>query len=240
MRPDGKDRSNRDWSLADQVYEEVLRRIVEGEFPENSKLPSENSLSEQLGVSRPVLRQALSQLRDDGIVLSRQGSGSYVHKRPAKAMLSFAPVGSIADIQRTFEFRITIESEAAALAAKRWNEQSLGRIEQALKALDGCIETGALGADADEEFHLAIASATDNHYFMSTRASMKPQILMGMNLARSLSLTVSSDRLKLVQSEHYEILDAIRRRDSDAAHKAMRRHVENARTRIFDGTPASH
>ncbi|MXU65169.1 FadR/GntR family transcriptional regulator [Oceanomicrobium pacificus] len=229
------DRSGRDWSLSDQVYEQILRLIVDGQFPEGSKLPPETRLSEDLGVSRPVLRQALKQLRDDGVITSRQGSGSYVQRRPDRAMLSFAPVGSIADVQRTFEFRAVIESDAAALAAERWTDEDMARIDAAMVALETCIREGALGADADEELHLAICAATDNHYFVSARSSMKSQIITGMNLARSLSLTKPVARLELVQAEHRGIVAAIRKRDAEAARHLMKAHVDNARQRVFEG-----
>ncbi|MEZ7881334.1 MAG: GntR family transcriptional regulator, partial [Rhodospirillales bacterium] len=109
----------RDWKLSDQAYERILAKIVDGQFPENSKLPAEIELSKQLEVSRPVLRQALARLRQDEVISSRQGSGSFVMRRPASQMLDFAPVGSIADIQRCFEFRAAVEGAGAALAAER-------------------------------------------------------------------------------------------------------------------------
>ena len=115
--PPSSSPEQKDWKLSDQVYERILSKIVDGAFPENSKLPTEIELSKRLEVSRPVLRQALARLREDEVISSRQGSGSYVMRRPAPQMLDFAPVGSIADIQRCFEFRAAVEGAAAALAA---------------------------------------------------------------------------------------------------------------------------
>lgn len=229
-------RSLRDWSLADQVYETVLTRIIEGHFPENSRLPAETALAEEMGVSRPVLRQALKQLREDGIIHSRQGSGSFVRKSPDRAVLRFAPVGSIADIQRTFEFRATVEGDAAALAAERWTDEDIARIRAALDDLERCIAEGSLGTEADEAFHLAICTATHNHYYVSARSSMNRQILTGMNLARNLSLTRPAERLRLVQDEHLDIFACLERRDAATARHAMRTHVERARARVFEGT----
>ena len=223
------------WKLADHVYEQVLERIMTGEFPQGSRLPPEEELSRTLGVSRPVLRQALRRLREDEIIQSRKGSGSYVLKRPDRSILSFAPVGSIADIQRCFEFRIAVEGEAARLAAERRSDDDLKRIGVALEALDECIRAGTLGSDADEDFHLAVCEASGNRFFADARASMQAQIIFGMNLARSLSLQKTAARLELVQSEHVGIYDAIRRRDRGAAETAMRSHIENARRRVFEG-----
>lgn len=229
------ERPVRDRTLSDKAYENILAKIMDGDIPVGGKLPTEQVLSEELGVSRPVLRQALKQLREDDVVVSRQGSGSYVKRRPEGAVRDFAPVGSIADIQRTFEFRAAIEGEAAYLAAERRTDADLKEMQAALKELERCIATGELGVAADEVFHAAVCNAADNQYFAAARSSMKSNILTGMNLTRNLSLTKPQDRMRLVQSEHYDIFDAIEARDSDAARTAMRAHVENARKRIFEG-----
>ncbi|GAW36376.1 HTH-type transcriptional regulator LutR [Roseovarius sp. A-2] len=226
----GKDRT-----LSDQVYEKILAMILSGETPVGAKLPTEHAMSEMLEVSRPVLRQALKQLREDGVVVSRQGSGSFVKRRPETAVLEFAPVGSIADIQRTFEFRAAIEGEAAYLAAARRTDRDLAQMRAQLQKLDHCIREGELGVDADEAFHEAISVASGNQYFTAARTSMKANILTGLNLTRNLSLTKSQERMELVQQEHFLVLDALERGDQDGARVAMRRHVENARKRVFQG-----
>ncbi|CTQ55521.1 L-lactate utilization operon repressor [Roseibium album] len=229
------ERQVRDRTLSDKAYESILAKIMDGDIPVGGKLPTEHILSEELGVSRPVLRQALKQLREDDVVVSRQGSGSFVKRRPEGAVLDFAPVGSIADIQRTFEFRAAVEGEAAYLAAERRTDADLKELRGALEELDRCITAGELGVAADEVFHVAVCNAADNKYFVAARSSMKSNILTGMNLTRNLSLTKPQDRMRLVQGEHYAIFDAIEARDSEAAKIAMREHVENARKRIFEG-----
>lgn len=228
-------KAGRDRTLSDRVYEKILSLIVSGEIPVGAKLPTEHMLSDQLEVSRPVLRQALKQLREDGVVVSRQGSGSFVQRRPEGAVLDFAPVGSIADIQRTFEFRAAVEGEAAYLAAQRRTDADLTKMRAILDELDRCIKDGELGVDADETFHELICTASGNQYFSAARTSMKANILTGLNLTRNLSLTKPQERLELVQREHYQIYDAIEQQDQDAARTAMRAHVENARKRVFEG-----
>ncbi len=221
--------------MADRVYEKVLAMISSGEAPVGEKLPTEHALCELLEVSRPVLRQALKQLREDGVIVSKQGSGSYVQKRPEESVLDFAPVGSIADIQRTFEFRAAVEGEAAFLAAKRRSDEDIREMRAILADLDDCIRKGALGVDIDELFHEAVCKAAGNQYFAAARTSMKSNILIGLNLTRNLSLTKPVERMEGVQKEHYEILAAIEAGDEAAARDAMRLHVENARRRVFEG-----
>lgn len=244
MKPTNSDNKQRpesisttsDRTLSDLCYEKILSLVVNGDFLVGEKLPSEQALGAQLSVSRPVLRQALKQLREDDVIVSRQGSGSFVNRRPDGDVLDFAPVGSIADIQRTFEFRAALEGEAAYLAATRRSDDDLLCLQGALATLDSCIAEGNLGVDGDEEFHLAVCRASDNQYFVSARTSMKSNILTGMNLTRNLSLQRPQERMLLVQQEHYAIYEAILAKNQDAARTAMRSHVENARNRVFEGT----
>jgi DNA-binding FadR family transcriptional regulator len=221
-----------------RIYDGILGSIVSGEFAENARLPSEVELSHRFKVSRPVVREALARLRDDGLIVSRQGSGSYVTRRPDDAVLRFVPVGSIADIQRCFEFRVGLEGAAAALAAERWDSVQLAEIRSAFEALEICIRTGQLGVEEDSRFHQAVARATHNHYFISVLLSLQAHIALGMNLTRNLSMLRSDNRLRLVQDEHTSILTAIEARDPTAARAAMETHIENARRRMFEGAPA--
>ena len=225
--------------LSAGIYEQLFKGIVSGEFPVNARLPSETELARRFGASRPVVREALARLRDDGLIVSRQGSGSYVKRRPDQAVLQFVPVGSIADIQRCFEFRVGLEGAAAALAATRWEEQDLAQITAAFEELEACIETGRLGVEADEHFHHAVARATHNPYHLSVQSSLQPHIAFGMTLTRNLSLLRAAERLRAVQDEHRAIMTAIERRRPEEARLSMEAHIENARRRMFEGVAAN-
>ena len=234
--------SGASWSeakLSASIYQRIFEIIIAGEIVVNARLPSETDLAQRFGASRPVVREALARLRDDGIIVSRQGSGSYVKQRPDTAMLRFAPIETIADIARCFEFRVGLESAAAALAAERHEEEDLGEIETAFGEIEACIRDGLLGVDADERFHMAIAKATHNAYHVSVQSSLQPHIVNGMNLTRNLSLLRTAERLRQVQDEHRAIADHIAARKPDAARAAMRRHLDNARRRMFDNAPAA-
>ena len=151
-------------------------------------------------------------------------------------MLRFVPVGSVADIQRCFEFRVGLEGAAAALAALRWEEEDLAEIKAALLDLESCIREGGPGVEADARFHRAIAQATHNPFHMSVQRSLEPHVAFGMNFARNLSLLRPAARLRIVQREHEIIVEAIEARDGTRARNAMEAHVENARRRVFEGT----
>lgn len=219
--------------LVDRVYREILGSIIAGEFPEGGKLPTEIALTERFSASRPTIREALSRLRADGITSTRQGSGTVVRRRPDPDMPRFTPLETLSDVQRCFEFRIVVESGAAELAASKASGSDLAHIEHTFRGLDTVIAEHALGAREDFDFHLAVARASHNQFFISAVTLMQEQVLVSMNLMRNLSLLKSIERQQLVQAEHEAIVVALRRRDALSAGLAMRRHIENARNRMF-------
>lgn len=227
----------RNVKLSDQVYERVFELIVSGEYPTNCRLPSEVELAEQFNVSRPVVREALGRLRDDQLIVSRQGSGSYVQRRPDSATLGFSPLGSIADIQRCYEFREAIEGYGAALAAERRSDEDMAVLLDLVRQLESAVTAGSLGAEADFSFHVSVARASKNRFLITSLQSLERQAAFGIRLARSLSLARPRARLLEVQKEHEEICDTIRRQDPHAASQAMLSHLRNARRRVFEGSP---
>ena len=220
-------------TLGDYAYERILRMIVAGEVGDNRKLPSETALSRTIGVSRPVLRQALAVLREDGIIASRQGSGSYVVRRPHPSVLSFGPDGSVADIHRCFEFRAAIESEAAALAAHRRTSEQMEQLERALDAATAGGD-GVIDIAADHRLHTLICEAADNQYFASAMTEIHRHMRSVMDLGRR-ALRLRPDHAgENVNAEHEAVIAAIRDKDTARASQAMRAHVERARLRVFE------
>lgn len=222
--------------LSDTVYEKILERIVDESYPVNSRLPTENTLATEFGISRPVVREALARLRDDGVIRSRRGSGTYVQRAPSNAAMQLAPLSSIADMGRCYEFRISLEGEVAYYAALPDAAVHRGHLEGALERLSAAVESGALGVEEDFEFHRAIARATGNRFFEGALLALRDSVLMGMTVTRSLSLMRSRERLMAVHREHLDIADAIRANDPEGARIAMRTHIDNARRRVFEGT----
>lgn len=221
---------------ADSVYDLLLQAIIEGTYAVNSKLPAEDRLSKEIGVSRPVLRTALIRLRDDGIVISRRGSGNFVARRPNQSVMEFVPLGSITDIQRCYEFRMDVEAAAAKWAAQRRTEEDLDAMEAAYREISASYLHQGLGVDADFNLHQAVANASQNSNYIAVLASLAEQVEFGMNLSRSLTLIASPNRNALVQMEHRKIIDAIRLQDAEAASRAMHDHLSNAWDRMFEGT----
>ncbi len=232
-KPHGDVRERR--PLSDRLYAEISQLIVSGVLPHGSKLPTEAALSDRFRASRPVVREALARLRASGVIESRQGSGSYVRRRVSAPEIRFAPLGSIDDLARWYDFRIVIESEAAYLAARDRDAAAVARIRAALRAFDHEVAGGGTGDDNDFAFHMAVAEASRNAFFVETMASVRNQVLFSISLSRSLYWRRPVGRTRSVAAEHRAVFEAIRDGDPDRARAAMRRHIANVRKRIFTG-----
>jgi len=224
--------------LSDRLYEQISKRIVAGEFPDGSKLPTEAEMGARFKASRPVVREALARLRANELIESRQGSGSFVRRRVSAPEIHCAPLGSIADLESWYEFRTVIESEAAYLAARSRDAAGLAKIRSALAAYDREVAAGASGDDADYAFHLAVAEASRNAFFLETIASTRNQVLFSISLARGLYWRRPAGRVQVVHAEHTAVFEAIRERDPERARAAMRQHIANVRARVFKGAAA--
>lgn len=221
--------------LSDTVYGQILEDIVGLGLPQNTRLRTENDYARAFGVSRPIVREALARLREDGVIYSRRGSGTYVRQPPSSAIGRFAPIASIADIQRCFEYRVAIESVTARLAAQRWDEETIAEIERAQRAFEDAVAERQVAAELDLEFHLAIARAAKNHFLVAALEHTREQIAVALNLVRNLSLLRPDARRVAAGREHLAIVEAIRARDSELAGARMVEHLQNSKTRVFEG-----
>jgi GntR family transcriptional repressor for pyruvate dehydrogenase complex len=222
--------------LSDVAYAKIAGSIANAEYPVGTKLPTENEMAEMLSVSRPIIREALARLRDDGLVVSRRGSGTYVRRAPSPADHSLAPLSSISDMRRCLEFRIAFEGEAAFEAARGLTAGGWERLAAALAQLEQSLGVREIPVEEDYAFHLAVASASENRFFAATLASMREPITVGMGITRNLSFLRTEESVRALHREHAAIATAVEARDPEAARDAMRLHLNNAMRRAFEGT----
>jgi len=222
--------------LADQLYDQLLQQIIQGKYPEESRLPSEFDLCAAFGVSRPVVREALFRLQTDGVVVSQRGAGSYVRRRPSPELVRLAPIGGLAELVRCMELRRAIEGDAAYMAALRRNDDDLAAMEAALNDMQRALDNRQVGNEADFRFHQAIALACRNDLFVTALQSLATQIFDYMRVMRSLALASAASRGRQVQREHERIFLAIKNEKPDDARDAMREHINNSRMRTLDET----
>lgn len=221
----------------DTVYAGIIESMSNGDYPENGRLPTETELAQNYGVSRPTVREALSRLRLDGLISSRRGSGSFVLRRPDRNIKRFAPIESIADVQRCFAFRIALESTGASLAAESRTQRDLDEIAKMYEFMEQARlkDENTAFVENDLLFHLAVARASQNIFFVTALELIVEQMKVGMRLALNLSLERERVWREMVQAEHRDILIAVEKGSSVDAADAMRYHLANARRRLFEG-----
>lgn len=221
--------------LGEKVYSELSALFGAEGFVAGAKLPSENALAGRFGVSRPVVRQALVQLRTEGRVVSRKGSGNYVSATPDPApVIPFGAFHSIPDVRNFLEFRCSLEGEIAAQAALRFDPGAVAEVRRRRLALEAAVDAGASAIEEDIAFHSAIAEASGNRFFVLTLASIMQQSRFAIRLVRELSGRSLASRLADVRTEHRNIDAGISSGKPAVAKAAMVAHLQSGILRLFE------
>jgi len=234
-RPVQTSSTGRRVGFADQVYAQLRRLIQRGEYPVNSRLPPEQELGRRFGVSRPVIRQALRRLAEEGVIETRKGSGTIVRIGQLALQAGFPPLTSVADVQQFYEFRIDVEGRTAALAAMRHAPAHLAEIEEALLRSEQAIAAGNLrvGADLNFSFHRAIARASGNR-FHQTAVELLPNAIGHVGYEFRIGTSdEEQDRARVILGEHAGIHAAIRARDPERARSLMVEHIISAQNYLY-------
>lgn len=222
-------------SLAQQVMNDMSEKIRSGLYKAGDKLPTEPVVMAEQGVSRTVVREAMSRLQAAGFVETRHGVGTFVLPLASVARPSpdRALVVTIRDVMAMLELRISVETEAAGLAALRRSDHHLERMQRAVERFELNTERGESSVDADFEFHLQIALATDNKYFEDFYRHLGVTTIPRTRLdTTKFSPEPAHNYLFRTNREHQYILDAIARKDPETARAGMRMHLSNSSERL--------
>ena len=224
-------------NLTADLAADLRTRIVDGVIQPGDKLPSENTLIGEFGVSRTVVRSALTRLQAEGLVETERGRGSFALTPPQESTTAGTrPVVSIEDRLHLLEFRMGVEAEAAALAARNHTDRQLKALQKALEDFTASVEHPAHAMKSDYEFHRAVASASGNPFYSDCLASLG-QTMIAMPRTRLMTGVehYARDHFDQVVHEHGSIYAAIAERDSATAAAAMRSHLANSRRRLRAG-----
>lgn len=206
-----------------------------GRLQAGEKLPSEAEIMKQFGVSRTVVREALSKLQAAQLVETRHGIGTFVLPQNSTPSFQISPhqLGTLHEVIALLEFRISIETEASALAAQRRNAENLAAMQDAMESFANAIEAGRDAVQADFRFHQEIAHATHNKHFKDLMHSLGTGAIPRGRLQNTLPADANRlAYLRRVHQEHESIFNAIAAQDPEAARAAMRTHLSNSRDRL--------
>ncbi len=219
--------------LPERVAAVIARQIGEGRYLPGAKLPPESQLSEVFGVSRSVVREAISRLKTEGLLDSRQGKGVMVLGPAARTAFRMEGIDRLSqqELAQFYEMRAVIESETAALAARRRNSADLKRLRGCLTRMAQAVEEGTDGTGPDVEFHRIIAEASGNRYLKDLMEFLNARAGQVIRTARDHS-SRSARLPSQVQQEHENIFQAISAGDAEAARSISQHHLQNAARRL--------
>ena len=220
--------------LPSEIAGWLAQQIQAGALVPGDQLPSERKLCEQFAVSRPVVREALSRLRSEGLIVTHQGRGAFVaEKKERKSFrLQEFSLSERAAQAHILELLTTIEVAATRLAAERRTEADLKKIRRGLIGMQYAIANDALGDEEDYAFHHAIVDATQNPHFIALSEYLEHSVRRLIRQARSNTAARYAHLIQDVQNEHQAIFDAIVAGDADAAAQAAEMHLRNVGKRL--------
>lgn len=215
--------------LFQSVAEQIASLIDEGTYPAGTRLPGERELAEKLGVSRVTIREAEIALQAVGRLEIKTGSGVYVSEVPVAQNLAL-PRASAFEVT---EARLLVESESAALAAHNISDDGIARLAKWIEQMGS--ENADQANEADEQFHLAIAEASNNAAMVHTIQSLW-RMREEIPEVKATYETVCAHDAASRTAEHRAIFDALKARDPAAARTAMREHFHRLLESMLDAT----
>jgi GntR family transcriptional regulator, transcriptional repressor for pyruvate dehydrogenase complex len=236
--------AQRSKGLVSEIVERLSQDIHSGILKPGEKLPTEAVIMSNFSVSRTVVREALSRLQASQLVITKHGIGTFVAEHIPKSNFSITAEDfmTLKDVISVLELRISLETEAAGLAAKRRTTENIEAMKKALSDFKDSISLSSDGVNSDFEFHIQVAKATANRHFSDLMNYLGTMIIPRGRINANVHRT-SEDiaYLMMVNSEHESIFQAILNQDSETARAAMRTHLTNSRDRLivnaskFDG-----
>lgn len=221
-------------NLASVLVENYSNKIREGLLIVGEKLPTESELMRTFSVSRTVVREALSKLQAAGLVETRHGIGTFVLQPRISGIFFLDPseLAESVDVLAMLEFRISLETESAGLAAQRRTDGQLHAMRAALDDFASSVQRGDDTVMHDFRFHVQIALATGNHYFAEIMNHLGTAMIPRTRVGTCRGKAPNDGYLQRVNREHEEIYMAIARMDAESARAAMRVHLTNSRERL--------
>jgi GntR family transcriptional repressor for pyruvate dehydrogenase complex len=233
-------RPRRARGLVNEVVENLAASIREGAIQPGVKLPTESEIMARFDVSRTVVREAISRLQANRLVETRHGVGTFALAPQSSGNFQIADVdfATVADVIALLELRISLETEAAGLAAQRRTEANLQAMQAMLDAFQTSIQEDSDAVPSDFSFHMEVAKSTGNRHFADLMTYLGTMIIPRTRVNTPNSAPEGRlNYLRRVHGEHEYIFNAIRNQDADAARAAMRTHLANSKDRLRKSQP---
>lgn len=211
--------------LVIRVVQAIERQIVDGRLSPGARLPAERDFAESLGVSRPVVREAVRILVTRGLLETRHGIGTKVravsHEEVVKPLTLFLKTcGQEVNISHLFQVRSILEVENAAMAAQQATEADIAELAQLCCEMESAASDPQQFALKDSEFHRRISETTHNPLMILLLDSIQKM----MSEVRTI-VSKHPNLFDRVMPSHLQVVECIKSRDSEGARSAMREHL---------------
>jgi len=214
--------------LYEQIVSQIEQRIEAGDLKVGDQLPSEHELAEQFAVSRTAVREAVKALRQKGLVEIRPGRGTFITNGTSDTIRNslgmLMKFGAMKGSGNLVEVREILEPEIAALAATRITDEYIATMQDAVKIMDTALDNVEVFIEADLDFHLALADGTQNPFIPILMDS-----IIDLLREQRKRISLAKGGLERGQFHHKRILEAVTRRDPQAARQAMHDHLQQVR-----------
>ena len=211
-----------------QVAKFIRQAILDGRIKAGDKLPSEDHIAQEFGVSRGPVREAFGILKSDGLLESRRGaSGGTFVARPGlgqmvRGVVDFYQFGDLGPEEMT-DFRHLIEPNVMTLAAERRTEEDLKLLAQNIEQCQQALDEGVLNIAPHFEFHILASHAAHNRLLFALMNALFElyKVVYG-------KVVFTEDESRADLGQHWEILEAIRNRDGEKARQILINHFQLA------------
>jgi len=211
--------------ISDEVYKQIVSLISNGQLKPGDKIPSERELSSEIGISRQSIREALNRAEVMGLIDVRQGEGSFILSSIKGVLKPPLTVIIEKEVERIFDFleiRKLVEGWCAEKAALEATGEELEDMKEILNKMKKVASKDKQWEELDLELHLSIAKATHNIIAIHIMDALKVNFSLFFRFTKSMP---SSERLDVLWQHHNEIIDAITRKDSNAAKQKVVDHL---------------
>lgn len=213
--------------ISDQVFDQIRELIFKGKLKPGEKLMTERELAKAMDVSRTTIRDAIQRLTAMGLIVQRQGQGTFVksYDDNLESPLAKAIESQDTSIHDLLEVRMGLECNAASLAAQRADSSDIKALTQSLEEMRKEVSSGRLGTQGDISFHMAIAYAAKNPLHILIMRDFYDYL--HHNIRENLeSLYAIPGNTQIIMKQHQNIVTAITKRNSEDAYKAMQTHIQ--------------
>jgi len=221
-------------SLSVEVADDIKKKILRGTLKPGAQIRTEAELCKEYEVSRTVVREAISRLRSDGMLVARQGIGVFVSTNIASKRfeVDWDSIRNLPDTISLLELRLAIQVESAGLCARRRSSADTKNIRQQMGKANRLFKSHGPMLDYDYDFYLAIAKGTKSPYFYELLLFLRPIFVPETNLSALVEQDGKAKYGRLAQEQHEAIVSAIEAGDEVAARDAMRIHQVHSLERV--------